>query len=244
MLRQSNPRQGTDFRTTHHSYITRTHHSFITRTHHSYTSLHSTGDRLPYDDDGRYFDNRRLFVLVFGFGVFLPLSMLPSLNALRHVSLAATVAMCYVVIVVLARLFLAVAEEGKSAHCAYFTVHTRILNVVVEDTGCGGHWLAVTVLPPQRDWCKYQRERERERERGGGEGERAVFLSSPVLASSYVDGCPLFLLTCALLMTSSRLEVRSAKLEIFQTVCAQQAAHRLLPRSLILRLPFQRFRLR
>ena len=61
--------------------------------------------------------------------------MLPSLNALRHVSLAATVAMCYVVIVVLARLFLAVAEEGKSAHCAYFTVHTRILNVVVEDTG-------------------------------------------------------------------------------------------------------------
>lgn len=28
-------------------------------------------DRLPFEDDGRYFDNRRLFVLIFGFGIFL-----------------------------------------------------------------------------------------------------------------------------------------------------------------------------
>ena len=36
---------------------------------------HTSPCRFPEDDPDLYFDNRRLFVLVFGFGGFLPLAL-------------------------------------------------------------------------------------------------------------------------------------------------------------------------
>lgn len=70
--------------------------------------LHGTNVQtftLPYFSHPMPHD-ARVFVARAPVALHRPLAMLPSLNALRHVSLAATVAMCYVVIVVLARLFL------------------------------------------------------------------------------------------------------------------------------------------
>eukprot|EP00041_Stephanoeca_diplocostata_P012071 m.201183 g.201183 ORF g.201183 m.201183 type:complete len:602 (-) comp18797_c0_seq3:111-1916(-) len=73
--------------------------------------LHSW-DALPVTSADATVDNRQLFVLLFGLGLFLPLSLFPTLYRLRHVSLVATVAMCYVVVVVIVRLFNAMHDSS------------------------------------------------------------------------------------------------------------------------------------
>ena len=62
-----------------------------------------------------YFDNRRLFVIIVGIGVFWPLSLLPSLDFLRYISLGATLAMCYVVGLVFYRLVEAVQARQSTS---------------------------------------------------------------------------------------------------------------------------------
>eukprot|EP00035_Acanthoeca_spectabilis_P035908 m.36780 g.36780 ORF g.36780 m.36780 type:complete len:499 (+) comp7613_c0_seq1:184-1680(+) len=59
---------------------------------------------LPVNDDD-WFDNRRFFVVAFGFGLFWPLCLFPKLHFLKHVSLLSTVAMVYVVVVLVYRMF-------------------------------------------------------------------------------------------------------------------------------------------
>lgn len=67
---------------------------------------------LPIADESSVgIDNRQFFVLVFGLGIFLPLSLFPTLYRLRHVSVFATVAMCYVVAMVIVRMFEAMRDS-------------------------------------------------------------------------------------------------------------------------------------
>lgn len=80
---------------------------------------------LPFPADQKgFFQNRKFFVMVFGLGLFWPLGLLPSLHNLRHVSLVATTAMCYVVIVVVVRMFEALSKgsvcliEDPDVECA------------------------------------------------------------------------------------------------------------------------------
>eukprot|EP00038_Savillea_parva_P010771 m.192665 g.192665 ORF g.192665 m.192665 type:complete len:512 (-) comp18715_c0_seq1:58-1593(-) len=66
---------------------------------------------------GTWLDDRRLFVLVIGLGAFWPLSLFPKLYFLKYVSLFSTMAITYVVVVVIVRLFEEVDSNAPDAPC-------------------------------------------------------------------------------------------------------------------------------
>mmetsp|Transcript_3255 Transcript_3255/g.7974 ORF Transcript_3255/g.7974 Transcript_3255/m.7974 type:complete len:510 (-) Transcript_3255:165-1694(-) len=79
-------------------------------------------DALPVDD-GSWLDNRRLCVLIFGLGIFWPLCLFPRLTFLKHVSLWSTLAMCYVVVVIIIRMAEEVRPGDNESPCVLPTLN-------------------------------------------------------------------------------------------------------------------------